>query len=46
MEVMTLTSLASEVEKGGLFLSNLGGESRVCYFSVSPKIGLEEIEKL
>ena len=34
MEVMTLTSLASEVEKGGLFLSNLGGESRVFYFSV------------
>ena len=46
MEVMTLTSLASEVEKGGLFLSNLGGESRVFHFSVSPKIGLEEIERL
>ena len=46
MEVMTLTSLASEVEKGGLFLSNLGGESRVFYFSVSTKIWLEEIEKL
>ena len=46
MEVMTLTSLASEVEKGGLFYQISEG-SLECFISrYQLKVGLEEIEKL